>query len=260
MHDSGKRIDMTLLVERLRTAGEYEAIGGATYLAEISRSVPTASHAAHYAEIVRDKAMLRALIESSTEILRDAYDESSEAREQVNRAEQSVFECSIARHGSPVLDATRIDCRGAGTHRSARKGRAQGRRRRDRLPGTRRHDRRLARFGELNILAARPSMGKTAFALNIAEYVSCHLRVPTLFVSLEMSAIELADRLLCAARPDQRPAAAHRAHHSRRPAEDHRIVQRDQPGAAVRRRQPSRTMTEIAAVGAAAEAKAQAWA
>ena len=95
MHDSGKRIDMTLLVERLRTAGEYEAIGGATYLAEISRSAPTASHAAHYGEIVRDKAMLRALIESSTEILRDAYDESSEAREQVNRASSGCLKCWI---------------------------------------------------------------------------------------------------------------------------------------------------------------------
>src|SRR3954466_13228884 len=71
MHDSGKRIDMTLLVNRLRSAGEYDLIGGAGYLADITRSVPTAAHATYYAEIVRDKAMLRALIESSTEILRD---------------------------------------------------------------------------------------------------------------------------------------------------------------------------------------------
>ena len=89
MHDAGKRIDTTLLVERLKTAGDFEAIGGAAYLGKIANSVPIAAHAAYYAEIVRDKATLRSLIHASTEILRDAYDESqrSRATAQPGRAE-----------------------------------------------------------------------------------------------------------------------------------------------------------------------------
>ena len=74
MHDEGKRIDITLLVERLKQEGDFEAIGGAAYLAEVAQSVPYAANAAYYAEIVRNKATLRELIHASTEILRDAWD------------------------------------------------------------------------------------------------------------------------------------------------------------------------------------------
>ena len=81
MHDQGKRIDITLLVERLRQEGEYEAIGGAAYLAEVAQSVPYAANAAYYAEIVRNKATLRELIHASTEILRDAWDPTYEPKD-----------------------------------------------------------------------------------------------------------------------------------------------------------------------------------
>ena len=80
MHDDGRRIDTTLLVERLKTSGQFEPVGGAAYLAEVLQSVPTAANAVYYAEIVRDKATLRALIHASTEILRDAYDEGDRRR------------------------------------------------------------------------------------------------------------------------------------------------------------------------------------
>ena len=70
-----------MLVERLKTAGEYDLVGGAAYLAEILRSVPTAANATYYAQIVRDKSTLRSLIHSSTDILREAYDESHDPRE-----------------------------------------------------------------------------------------------------------------------------------------------------------------------------------
>src|SRR6187401_1221699 len=76
MHDEGRRIDTTLLVERLKTAGQFELVGGAAYLAEVLQSAPTAANASYYAEIVKNKSTLRALIHSSTEILRDAYDET----------------------------------------------------------------------------------------------------------------------------------------------------------------------------------------
>jgi len=197
MNDAGKRVDMTLLVERLRNSNEYDEIGGAGYLAEISRSVPTAANAVHYAEIVRDKAVLRALIESSTETLRDAYDENVDARDQASRAEQRVFSVVDNRQSRKIVDAhdlllsamERIDKRESGQHTID--GVDTGFSELDGLMGG-------LHNGELVILAARPSMGKTALALNIAEYVACDLKVPTLVVSLEMSQIELADRLLCA--------------------------------------------------------------
>src|ERR1700676_4188404 len=91
LRDAGRRIDITLLMERLRTDGDLEFVGGAPYLAEVARSVPHAAHATHYAQIVRDKAVLRSLIHSSTDILRDVYDESYEARDMLRRAEEKIF-------------------------------------------------------------------------------------------------------------------------------------------------------------------------
>lgn len=88
LHDSGKRIDATIVLERLRAKGDLDRIGGAKALAEIIESVPHAAHAAHYAEIVRDKAILRALIDAGTDILRDAYDSPDEPRSLLGRAEE----------------------------------------------------------------------------------------------------------------------------------------------------------------------------
>ena len=76
LHEAGKKIDDTLLVNRLKTAGEFESVGGAAYLSKIVNAVPNAAHATYYAEIVREKATYRSLIYAATEILRDAYDES----------------------------------------------------------------------------------------------------------------------------------------------------------------------------------------
>lgn len=80
LQNLSRQIDMALLVERLRTAGDYDKVGGAVYLAEVTRSVPTAANAVHYAYIVRDKSLLRGLISSSTEILRDAYEDGTDPR------------------------------------------------------------------------------------------------------------------------------------------------------------------------------------
>ncbi len=197
MNDEGRRIDTTLLVERLKNCGDFEAIGGAPYLAEVLQSVPTAANATYYAEIVKDKATLRSLIHSSTEILRDAYDESIAPREMLGRAEEKIFGILDGRGTSQVgkiyeimqeaLD--RIDARMKHDH--AIGGIATGFDDFDMAVGGL-HD------SELVILAARPSMGKTALALNVAEHVAVNSQMTTLLVSLEMSRIELADRLLCA--------------------------------------------------------------
>jgi replicative DNA helicase len=195
MHGEGGRIDATLLLERLRTGGDMEAVGGAAYLAEVVHSVPYAANAVFYAEIVRAKATLRALIHASTEILRDAYEPTLDPRELVSRAEEQIFAVHDQRstdqvttiHDLLVEAFDRIDAR---LERGEGVGVPTGFKDLDNLTGGL-HD------SEFVVLAARPSMGKTALATNIAEYVTIEANVPTLFVSLEMARIELAQRMLC---------------------------------------------------------------
>jgi replicative DNA helicase len=196
LHDTGGRIDTTLLVERLKQAGDLEAVGGAAYLAEVLQSVPVAAHAVYYANIVRDKAMLRDLIHSSTEILREAYDPTLESRDMLGRAEEKIFRIHDARssdlvssmHDVLVEAFVQIDHR---LEHGGATGVPTGFTDFDKLTGGL-HD------SELAILAARPSMGKTALATNIADFVTVKSNVATLFVSLEMSRLELAQRMLCA--------------------------------------------------------------
>jgi replicative DNA helicase len=196
MHDAGRKIDLTLLIDNLRKSGDFERIGGAAYLAEIGRAVANAAHAKYYAKIVQDKAIFRNLINASTENLREAYEQTCESIEAVNRAEQRIFSVQDTRTTSEVPslyevlhDALeRIDSRMKGEQDT--RGVESGFSGFDELTGG-------LHNSELLILAARPSMGKTALALNMAANVALHQRVPTLFVSLEMSRDELADRLLC---------------------------------------------------------------
>ncbi|MDX1945168.1 MAG: replicative DNA helicase [Pirellulaceae bacterium] len=196
LHETSKKIDPTLLIDRLKTAGDYEAVGGSAYLSKIINAVPNAAHAKYYAEIVQQKATFRNLIIASTEILRDAYDESAEAAQLLGQAEQRIFSILDDRSQNKVLPLKdiviqamdRLNARMDGSHTAGNVD-----------YGYRELDAKTAGLhaGELVILAARPSMGKTAFAMNVAENVACKQNVPVLFVSLEMSAAELADRLLC---------------------------------------------------------------
>jgi len=196
MHDQGNRIDTMLLAERLKQAGDFEAVGGAAYLAEIVQSVGAPAHAVYYARIVRDKASLRAMIHASMEILRDAYDSTLEPRELLNRAEEKVFALHDQRstdqltnmHDLLVEAFQHIDRR---LQRGGATGVPTGFIDLDNMTGG-------LHESELIILAARPSMGKTALAINMADYAAVEAKVPTLFVSLEMSRLELAQRMLCA--------------------------------------------------------------
>ena len=204
LHDSGKKIDVTLLIDALERAGDFERIGGPSHLARVTNSVPNAAHAMYYAQIVRQKSTFRSLINASTEILRDAYQESVEAEDALAQAEQKIFAILDGRGSSEVSNIRdvlqeameRIDARQKGEHTTG--GVVTDFTELDNLTGG-------LHNSELIVLAARPSMGKTAFALNIAENVAIEQQVPVLFVSLEMSSVELADRLLSsAARVDGR--------------------------------------------------------
>jgi replicative DNA helicase len=249
LHEGGRQIDPTLLSQLLRDAGQYESVGGAAFLLELSQEVATAAHAEHYARIVRDKAVLRSLIHASTDIIQESYETGVNAREMLARAEERVFRILDTKGDTQVRairdvlheSLARIDARMQRDH--AYGGLETGFIDFDELTGGL-HD------SELVILAARPSMGKTALALNIAEHIAIDEHGPgkaVLVVSLEMSALELGDRLLCS----RARVNSHRLRNGQLGAEESRRL--IQTAADVSRGQlfiddsPSRNMTEIAA-------------
>ena len=196
MHDAGKKIEITLLVDNLKRSETLEAIGGLEFLGEVGGCVATAAHAEYYAQIVRQDSTCRSLIDASTEILKTAYDSNEDALKLVSQAEQKIFEISERGDSASVSDIKdvlheamdRIDARMKGENLQG--GVESGFKELDGMMGG-------LHPSELLILAARPSMGKTAFAMNIAEHVVMVERQPVLFISLEMAAIELVDRMLC---------------------------------------------------------------
>jgi replicative DNA helicase len=193
MHDESRRFDVVLLVNRLKAAGDFERVGGSKYISTIVNAVPTPAHAVHYADIVREKSLLRSVIVESITVLKDAYDPGAVGTEILARAEGAMARVSDATVrgnqtrslGQMVMESMEaLDARmAAGTSRLLRTG----------LECLNECMGLVA--GGVTIVAGRPSMGKSALAMNIADYVSRHAgRV--YIASLEMSGIELCDRLL----------------------------------------------------------------
>jgi replicative DNA helicase len=196
MHNDSRKIDVALLRESLISRGEYEQVGGAAYLAQVFNAVPNAAHATYYAGIVREKSTYRSLIAACTEILQTAYESQGEPERALSWAEEKIFAITDARSPAEVatLEAVlhqaidRMDARMRGEHLLGTV--ETGFTDLDRLTGG-------LHASEFVVLAARPSMGKTALAMNIAEHVVFHEQKSVLFVSLEMASIELVERLLC---------------------------------------------------------------
>lgn len=197
LYDLGKAIDAITLAEELTRRSEFKAIGGDEALAQILGSVPHSANAKYYAQIVRQKSISRELIESANEILRDGYSNNFTAEQLLENAERRIF--SIAEDqtkGDTVelrdvvtLAMDRIAARSESRHPVT--GIATGYFELDDITGGLQPE-------QLVILAARPSMGKTALALNICDHAAVNLKIPTLVISLEMGQLELAERLLCA--------------------------------------------------------------
>ena len=190
MHGTGQKIDLTLLRERLISAGDYDLVGGAAYLAKVVEAVATPAHAIYYANIVSEKATYRSLINAATEIIQTSFEEGIEAKEALSQAEQRIFSILDSKTSdtvSPVKDVLveamdRIDARMRGEVAAGVVD--TGFSDLDAMTGG-------MHAAELLILAARPSMGKTAFAMNISENVLLKSHKPVFFVSLEMSSLEL---------------------------------------------------------------------
>ena len=199
IYNDGHPVDLLILSDKLSQLKQLEDVGRQPYLAELWDAAPTAANAEYYAKIVRDKSISRGLIHASTEILRDAYDQGQPAEEMLGSAERKILEIAekgVTSHTYTLLQAlddayTRIDQRMGRKDPNAISGVASGFVDLDAL---------TAGFqqNELIILAARPSVGKTAFSLNIVRHAVVQDRMPVLFVSLEQSRIEIAERLLAA--------------------------------------------------------------
>lgn len=193
MHNEGLKIDLTLLIERLKTSGQFEAIGGHAYLAEVAHTVAVASHATHYAEIVRGKSTRRQILDAAYQAVDDAFHAPDRAEDVLERAEASLAKIRGHEVNDPITihDATikAVENILAIQERGNTTGVLTG------LPA---FDNDMGGLfpGELTILAARPGIGKTSFALQVAYHVAMRPRL-VYFVSLEMSAVELSTRLAC---------------------------------------------------------------
>ena len=197
LFDKRQAIDIVTLSDALEREHKLKEIGGASYLAQIVNSTPSAANIAHYATIVRDKAILRRLIESASTNGQLGFEEDEEVSKVLDKAEQSLFAVSqkflkdkfIAVKDVLTEAFDRIDK----IHRDKEKGALRG------IPsGFRDLDNITAGFqnSDLIIVAARPSMGKSSFALNVAEHAAIEEKIPVGIFSLEMSKEQLVDRML----------------------------------------------------------------
>lgn len=195
--DRGEAIDIVTIKSTLESTDELGMVGGISYIAEIVNAVPTSSHAEHYAKIVAKKAQLRSIIDNLSDSIGNAYDEDMDIDEIIAKAERSLIEVSQASNKSsfrPIHDVllenhAKIEERSNNTSQIT--GIETGFYDFDKLITGLHED-------QLIVLAARPAMGKTALALNIAQNVATKSNKAVAVFSLEMGAESLVERMLSA--------------------------------------------------------------
>ncbi|MDD5538384.1 MAG: replicative DNA helicase, partial [Candidatus Omnitrophica bacterium] len=197
LYDQRKAVDLITLIEKLRNEGALEEVGGASYLTALTNVVPTAANVSHYSRIVKEKHVLRLLIHHGTQIVTEAYDTEDTVGDVLDRAEKMIFEIADRRVGQagfiPIKEIIKDSIETI-----------------DRLYQNKAHvtgvptgytdfDIKTAGLqpSDLIIVAGRPSMGKSAFVINVLEHASIIEKIPTAFFSLEMSKEQLVQRLLC---------------------------------------------------------------
>jgi replicative DNA helicase len=188
--------DLITLTNELRKIDQLDSIGGASYLASLIDSVPTAANIQYYARIVKEKAILRKLIQTSTEIITQSYEDRGDVEGFLDEAERAIFDISEKRVRPSFYPIREIVKESFVTIEKLfrKKEAVTG------VPsGFKELDRMTAGFqpSDLIIIAGRPSMGKTAFCLDVAEYAAIDNKIPIAIFSLEMSKEQLVIRMLC---------------------------------------------------------------
>ncbi len=196
LFEKNQAVDLITLTEELKKKKQLDEVGGASYLATLMSSVPTAANVFYYAKIVEEKAILRKLINHATQIVTMGYEEQEEARVLLDKAENLIFDVSqqkIKNFFSPIKDLLTEsfekieDLYHSGNFITG-------------VPtGFMQLDELTTGFqpSELIIVAGRPSMGKTAFCMNIAQFAAMQHKIPVAIFSLEMSKSQIVQRMLC---------------------------------------------------------------
>ncbi|MBU1084234.1 MAG: replicative DNA helicase [Candidatus Omnitrophota bacterium] len=197
LYDNNEAVDIVTLVEELKKTKELENIGGPSYLTELANTIPTAANIEHYAKIVREKHLLRRLIDTATQIVSESFEPAGEVENLLDRAESLIFDITATQKRKMQISSMKdivkesieiID------KLYQRKENITG------IPtGFHDLDSKLAGLqrSDLIVLAGRPSMGKSALAISMMEYAGVVEKVPCAYFSLEMSKDQLAQRMLC---------------------------------------------------------------
>ncbi|MCQ9207792.1 MAG: replicative DNA helicase [Omnitrophica bacterium] len=196
LYNENKAVDLVTLTEALKKNGTLDAIGGAAYLTELTAAIPTAANIQHYAKIVKEKGILRNLINIATQIVTQGYDGQQDASTLLDKAEKQIFEIAGSQLKGISVSIKDIIKDSIETIEGfyRRKAHVTG------LPtGFDDLDMMTSGLhgGELIIIAGRPSMGKSALAACIAEYVGVQEHKGVAIFSLEMSKEQLVQRMLC---------------------------------------------------------------
>ncbi|MBV7275800.1 replicative DNA helicase [Clostridium thailandense] len=189
-------VDIITLTEHLKSKEKLEAAGGITYISELSGSVISTANVQSYIKIVSDKAILRRLIKSSTKIIEESYNNQDDVLGAIDLAEKEIFNIANSKSTSDfesmstVLERGFLEIERLFNNKGETTGVASG---------FRELDDKTSGFqkGDMVLIAARPSMGKTTFALNLAEYAALRSGKSIAIFSLEMSKEQLAYKLLC---------------------------------------------------------------
>ncbi len=195
LHFNGDAVDTVTVTEWLARRDKIDEVGGPGAIHDLTAAVPTAANASYYARIVREKALLRRLIEAGTEVVKLGFDASDDADTVVDRAESIIYD--VAQSGADseyerlgeLLPASFEQIERLAEHGSEVTGLATGYNDLDRLTAG-------LQPQNLVIIAARPAMGKSSLALGISQYVASRLQQPAILFSLEMSKLEIVNRML----------------------------------------------------------------
>ncbi len=196
LHEGNEAIDLVTLKEHLQRAGKLEEVGGAAYLASLLDAVPTSANVPYHSKIVRERSILRQLIETATEIVGMGYQPEETVDGILDLAEKKILaigQQKIRQGFRPLKDVIKETFERIQVlyeRKELVSGLSTGFTQFDRLTSG-------LQSSELIIIAGRPSMGKTSFALNIAEHVALDLKLPVALFSLEMSQQQLVQRMLC---------------------------------------------------------------
>ncbi len=197
MFKNGKALDPITLQQFLKDRNQLEALGGMGYIGGLMNAVPSAANLEYYLEIVREKFTLRKVIQLCTETVGKAYDWPGKVAEIVNALQKSAMEIDPTTKGTEEIKSGELMRRvqerieSYGNEQSKAKGVMTGFWELDRILGG-------FKVGQLIILGARPSIGKSSLAMNLVESIAIHQREPSVFFSMEMEAEELGERLVSA--------------------------------------------------------------